>query len=54
LLTEIYQWLAAAGYPHPIHPAITHLPIGAVFAAWAFTVAGICKRRPEIEQASYY
>jgi uncharacterized membrane protein len=54
MLTEIYQWLAAAGYEHPIHPAITHLPIGTVFAAWAFTTAGIITRRREMQQAGYY
>lgn len=54
MLTQIYQWLAAAGYEHPIHPAITHLPIGAVFAAWVLAVVGIVRRRREIQQAGYY
>jgi uncharacterized membrane protein len=43
LIDAIYQLLEKLGYPHPLHPPLTHMPIGLVtgalvlgFVAWLF------------------
>jgi uncharacterized membrane protein len=44
----VYQFLESIGYPHPIHPAETHLPIGTIVAAFFFAWAGFLFRRPRL------
>ncbi len=41
-----YQALAALGYTDPIHPPLTHLPIGLMVAALIFGFGGLLLRRP--------
>ena len=40
MLDFIYSTLSKIGYTHPLHPAITHLPVGLVFGAFLFSLAG--------------
>lgn len=41
-MTEmIFAFLEKIGFAHPIHPALTHLPMGAVMAAFFFVLIGI-------------
>ena len=42
----IYAFLTAVGYPHPLHPILTHITIGSVFGAVLFAVVGWIWRRP--------
>jgi mono/diheme cytochrome c family protein len=42
----IYRFLAALGYPHPLHPPFTHVTIGLVVAAFIFGLGGLLRRRP--------
>ena len=38
-MTEwIYQTLEAVGYTHPLHPTMTHLPVGMVMAMLVFGI----------------
>ena len=36
----IYQVLAKIGYTHPIHPAITHVPVGLIIGGFVFIIVG--------------
>ena len=42
----IYAFLTAVGYPHPLHPILTHITIGSVIGAVLFAVVGWIWRRP--------
>jgi uncharacterized membrane protein len=48
MFDAVYQFLESIGYPHPIHPAETHLPIGTVVAAFFFAWAAFLFRRPRL------
>jgi len=50
----IYQFLAGLGYNHPIHPALVHIPIGNIVAAFVFSMIGLLFRRQAIGRAGYY
>ena len=50
----IYQVLAAIGYHHPLHPAITHLPVGLVFGGFLFGLGALFLRRDTMAQTAQH
>lgn len=44
----IYETLQKFGYTHPLHPTLTHLPIGLVLAAFVFGSFAIFFRKPAL------
>jgi mono/diheme cytochrome c family protein len=45
MIEFIYQTLAKFGYTHPLHPTLTHLPIGMVMGAFLFALVVLIFRR---------
>jgi uncharacterized membrane protein len=39
MIEFIYSTLAAAGFNHPLHPVVTHIPMGMVMGALMFQIA---------------
>ena len=39
MLNLIYETLARIGYLHPLHPSVTHIPVGLVIGAFIFALA---------------
>jgi uncharacterized membrane protein len=54
MLKDIYGFLAAIGYHHPIHPTEVHMPIGLVVGALAFSLVAWIFHRPFLAQVSRY
>jgi len=50
----IYQALAAIGYHHPLHPAITHLPVGLVLGGLLFGLAAFLLRQDRMAQTAHH
>jgi len=46
MFDSVYQFLEKIGYPHPIHPSETHIPIGLVVGAFFFAWLAFLFRRP--------
>ncbi|MCK9375295.1 MAG: c-type cytochrome [Syntrophobacterales bacterium] len=46
VFNPIYNALYAIGYSDPLHPSVTHIPIGLVVAALVFGLAGLLLKRP--------
>jgi len=44
----IYAILERIGYPHPMHPPLTHLPIGLIMGAFFFSLAAIVFKRDSL------
>ncbi len=44
MIESIYQILAKFGYTHPLHPALTHVPIGMVIGAFLFALVAMIFR----------
>ncbi len=38
MLNQIYETLARIGYLHPLHPPVTHIPVGLVIGAFIFSL----------------
>jgi uncharacterized membrane protein len=52
MIEFIYQTLAKFGYTHPLHPTLTHLPIGMVMGAFLFALAALVFRRSSLAQTA--
>jgi mono/diheme cytochrome c family protein len=52
MIEFIYQMLASIGYRHPLHPPVTHLPVGMVMGVFLFAVGAWWWRRPALAQTA--
>jgi hypothetical protein len=50
----IYQFLERIGYTHPIHPPLTHIPIGLVAGALILRLAAIFSHGALLSRAAFY
>ena len=48
----IYQTLIKIGYTHPLHPTLTHVPIGLVMGSFFFAIAGLIFKRTNLAQTA--
>lgn len=47
-MTEfIFGILESVGFTHPVHPALTHIPMGMVMGAFFFSLAGLVFKKNE-------
>jgi cytochrome c2 len=44
MIEFVYQTLSQFGYTHPLHPTLTHVPIGMVIAAFLFALSAMIFR----------
>jgi len=52
MMKGLYQFLETIGYHHPVHSALTHLPVGLVMAALIFVFLGVVLRKSNLAQSS--
>ena len=52
MIQFIYQTLTKFGYTHPLHPTLTHVPIGLVIGAFLFALAALVFRRTRLVQTA--
>ena len=53
MIELLYQALEKIGYIHPIHPPLTHIPMGLVFGAFIFALIALLFRRTILPQLAY-
>jgi uncharacterized membrane protein len=49
----VYQFMERLGYTHPIHPPLTHAPMGLVIGVFVFALVAILFRRSILPQLAY-
>jgi uncharacterized membrane protein len=54
MIDRFYDLLDKIGYLHPIHPAMTHIPIGLVVGSLFIGSAGLVFKRASMLRAAYY
>lgn len=54
MIEEVYRLLENIGYLHPLHPAVTHIPIGLVFGSLLLGLISLVFRRDETAKAARY
>ena len=53
-MERLYQLFEAVGYVHPIHPPITHLPVGLVIGAFLLGLISLLFRHQMAGRAARY
>jgi uncharacterized membrane protein len=48
----LYDFLINMGYHHPLHPALTHLPVGLTIASFIFMALSPLLRQPDFSQTA--
>ncbi len=52
MASQLYEFLSGIGYHHPLHPALTHLPVGLTIAAFIFIALAFFLKRPFFSQTA--
>jgi uncharacterized membrane protein len=53
MIDLLYQLLEEIGYTHPIHPPLTHIPMGLVIGVFIFALVAVLFRRTILPQLAY-
>jgi uncharacterized membrane protein len=54
MIELVYQTLAKIGYSHPLHPAMTHIPMGMIIGGFLFAVSSAVMRKDDLAKAAHY
>ena len=52
MASEIYELLSSFGFHHPLHPAMTHLPVGLTISAFLFGLLAYLSKRSQYAQTA--
>jgi uncharacterized membrane protein len=50
----IFGMMESIGFAHPLHPALTHLPMGMVMGAITFGLAAFVLKQPGLYRTAYH
>jgi len=54
MIELVYQTLAKIGYSHPLHPAMTHIPMGMIIGGFLFAVGSAVMKKDDLAKAAHY
>jgi len=54
MVETIFEFLNSVGFKHPLHPALTHIPMGMVMGAFIFRVASLLPRMKFLAKTGYH
>ena len=54
MITQLYQILEQIGFAHPLHPAMTHIPMGMVMGSFIFSFSYLVLRKPDLLKTAHY
>lgn len=52
MISTFYEALANIGYTHPLHPAVTHIPVGLIIGGFVFALTGTILKRPSLTKSA--
>ncbi len=54
-MTElIFQILNSVGFNHPLHPAMTHVPMGMIMGGFVFGIVSFLLRKPDLAKTAHH
>jgi mono/diheme cytochrome c family protein len=54
MIHSLYLFIGRLGYHHPIHPMITHIPVGLTIGALVFAVVSLLFRRVQLKLTAWH
>lgn len=50
----VFNLLESIGFTHPLHPPITHIPMGLAFGGFTFALFAYFFKKPQLYKSSYH
>ena len=54
MIEAMYHTLEKVGFVHPLHPAVTHIPMGMVMGAFVFVLLFVLVKKTEFLTTAYH
>lgn len=54
MIEGLYALLEKVGFGHPLHPMLTHVPMGMIIGAVVFSLAGLKWKNQNLGQTAYH
>ena len=54
MVESLYSFLATIGFSHPLHPMLTHVPMGMIIGMVTFSFLGLAWRKGTLDQTAYH
>jgi uncharacterized membrane protein len=54
MIDAVYHFLEGIGFTHPLHPALTHVPMGMVMGGFTFVLVYALLKKPEFLTTATY
>ena len=54
MVEGLFALLAKIGFTHPLHPMMTHVPMGMVVGMVVFSLIGLLWKKPQLGETAYY
>ena len=54
MTASIFAFLESIGFTHPLHPGLTHIPMGMVIGCFIFSLLAWTTHRPELNRTAFH
>jgi uncharacterized membrane protein len=54
MIEFIYKTLESIGFSHPLHPAMTHIPMGMIIGGFLFVLTATVFNKKDLAKAAHY
>lgn len=54
MVESLYSFLAAVGFTHPLHPMLTHVPMGMIIGMVVFSLFGRMVKSTDLAETAYH
>ncbi|MBU1565989.1 MAG: hypothetical protein KJ630_10215 [Proteobacteria bacterium] len=54
MIESIYSFLAAVGFTHPLHPMLTHVPMGMIIGMVVFSLLGLILKNTDLGETAFH
>ena len=54
MIEFIYHTLASMGFNHPLHPVMTHIPMGMIIGGFLFGLTAAVVKKKDLAKAAHY
>lgn len=54
MIESIYSLLAAIGFHHPLHPMLTHIPMGMIIGMVLFSLLGLVRNSSSLADTAFH
>ncbi len=54
MIEGLYAFLEKVGFGHPLHPMLTHVPMGMIIGAAVFSLAGLIWKNQNLDRTAFH